>query len=271
MQLSGHNLSLLKNSIEFNNGDVHDNECKEEKQIFAKPSTKKHEVDSAVFVQTNKDNRTSKIPNHKIELGKNLSNLVLISKFINDIKSGFEDIEKSLNIEAESEIRLPIERKEAIDRSVLEIKTALNDIEVDGKTIFASTFKLNVKIDVGSKEPYVIKIDFNKAFSDFDLDFEGVEDDLDKRFHQIREVNKALTVIEDVQSEVDKHLGVLKNQMDKFISAGKESTLFHLNTKLEDSNLVNHIKLKVSIFNDSEVVALAQSNTNSASVLNLLP
>lgn len=271
MQLSGHNLSLLKNSIEFNNGDVHASESKEEKQIFAKPSTKKHEIDSAVFVQTNKDNRTSKIPNHKIELGKNLSNLVIISKSINDIKSGFEDIEKSLNIEAESEVRLPNERKEAIDKSVLEIKTALNEIEIDGKTVFASTFKLNVKIDIGDKEPYVAKINFQEAFSNFDLDFEGVEDNLDKRFHQIREVNKALTTIEDVQNEVEQHLGVLKNQMDKFISAGKESTLFHLNSRLEDSNLVNQMKLKASIFNDSEVVALAQSNTNSASVLNLLP
>ena len=46
--------------------------------------------------------------------------------------------------------------------------------------------------------PGTAKIDFKEAFSDLDLDFEGVEDDLDKRFHQIREVNKAKQVIKSL-------------------------------------------------------------------------
>jgi hypothetical protein len=59
--------------------------------------------------------------------------------------------------------------------------------------------------------------------------------------------------------------------MDNFISAGKDATLFHLNSRLDDSNLVNGMKLKVSIFTDVQNLALTQLNANSTSVLNLLP
>jgi hypothetical protein len=273
MQLSGQNLSLLQNSISYNNGDdIHDADVnKEEKSVFAKTNKRKHEVDSAVFVQTHKDNRTSKVPSIKIELGKNLSDLVIVDKALTDIKTGFESIENNLNIESESQVVLPNERKEMIDKHVLEVQTSLNETEVQGKKIFHSTFKLNVKIDIASSDKYQAKVNFADRFSGFDFDFEGIESDLDKRFSQIREVNKNISIVEDLRSEVEVHTKVLKKAMDKFISAGKESTLYHLSSKLDDSNLVNQMKLKASIFTDAQTLALTQVNTNSLSVLNLLP
>lgn len=272
MYLSGQNLSLLKNSIEFNNGDINsDLVPQKDKALNESISSKKHEVDSAVFVQTNKDSRTSKVPSIKIELGKNLSNLVIVGKSVNDIKSNFENIDQALNIESESEMKLQNERKEAIDKNVLEIKTILNETTIEDKKIFLSTFKLNVKMEVGNTEPYKAKIDFAKAFENFNLDFDGVENNLDKRFTQIKSVNKSLSAIDAVQNEVEMHTKVLKRQMDKFISAGRESTLFHLNSRLDDSSLVNKMKLKASLFTDPKNLALTQINTNSASVLNLLP
>lgn len=272
MHLSGQNLSLLQSSIEFNNGDIdNDDFSKEEKFVDTKKGTKKHEVDSAVFVQTNKDNRTSKVPNIKIELGKNLSNLVNISRSVNDIKTNFENIDRALNIESESEVRLPNDRKEAIDKNVLEIKTILNETVIEGKKIFLSTFKLKVEIGVGQSETYEARIDFAGSFSSFNLDFEGVETNLDKRFSQIKAVNKNLSTIDNLANEVELHTKVLKKQMDKFISVGKEATLYHLNSTLDESSLVNKMKLRASIFANTEDLALTQLNANSTSVLNLLP
>ena len=272
MELSGQNLSLLQNAINLNNGDVEEGDVKkEDKSIFAKGRASRHEVDSAVFVQTNKEQRTSKVPGVKIELGKNLSDLVIIGKSLNDMKASFNTIEKALNIESESEVKLPDERKELIEENVSEIKTILNETQVSGKKIFLSDFKMNLKIDVKSSEYYKAKVNFAEKFSEFDLDFEGVENNLDKRFHQIREVNKNISTISYVKNEVDVHTNVLKRQMDKFISAGKESTLYHLSSKLDESSLVNQMKLKASIFTDVKTLALTQVNTNSMSVLNLLP
>ncbi len=271
MQLSGQNLSLLKNSIEFNNGEVDSGKKEDLKGIFAKKEAANTEKDSVAFVQTNKENRTSKVPGIKIQLGKTLSDTVIVSKSLNMMKENFQNIDRALNIESESEVRLPAERKEQINNNVSGIKTVINETRVGEKKIFLSNFKINVRLEAGSQEKYKARIDFNKEFKDLDLDFDQVETNLDKRFYQIREVNKNISKLESIKAEVDSHTNVLKRQMDKYETYGKEATLFHLNSRLEDSNLVNQIKIKTSIFADHKSLAIVQSNSNSAAVLNLLP
>jgi hypothetical protein len=142
---------------------------------------KRDETASPVFVQTDKENRTSKIPSMKIELGKNLSDLVIIGKSIDDIKTGFENINRALNIE--SEVKLENERKEAINQNVLEVKTILYETKINGTKIFLSNFKLNIQLEMNQADACKVNVDFNKAFSGFNLDFEGVENSLDKRFN----------------------------------------------------------------------------------------
>ena len=272
MQLSGQNLSMLKNSIDFNNGDVKDNDVKkEDKSIFANTNKSRHEVDTSVFVQTKKDNRTSKVPGVKIELGKNLSNLVIIDKSLKDLKTNFETIEKTLNIEADSEVTLVNQRTDVISERVVDIETILQGTEINGTKVFSTNFKLNVRMSADSSEVYKAKVDFMNSVSKFNLDFQDFETNIDKRFNYIRQANKDISAIESLSDEVQTHTKVLKKQMDKFISAGKESTLYHLSSKLDDSNLVNQMKLKSSIFTDVKTLALTQMNTNSLSVLNLLP